>query len=131
MAVLSERPSRLLLCGILVAIGTLHLVHPQPFEAMIPRPLGDPRAWTYASGAAEIAGAALLANPGTRRVGGWWIAVLFVVVFPGNIKSALDGGMPSMPSPLDSATAAWIRLPLQIPLLLWALRHARSRPLRA
>lgn len=130
MAFLNERASAALLCGLLVGVGTLHLVHPRPFEEMVPDGLGNPRLWTYASGAAELAGAALLAIPRTRRLGGWWLAALLVAVFPGNVQAALDGGMAAAPPPLDSPIAAWLRLPLQLPLVAWALRHARARPLR-
>ena len=130
MALLSARASVVPLIGVLAGVGTLHLVHPRSFDALVPRALGDPRLWTYASGPAEITGAALLAHPRTRRVGGWWAVVLFVAVFPGNVQAALDGGMPGAPPPLDSAAAAWLRLPLQLPLVTWALRHARGRPLR-
>lgn len=130
MAIVGERASLLLLCGMFVGVGTLHFVHPHTFDEMVPPALGNARAWTYASGAAELTGAALLALPRTRRVGGWWSVVLLLAVFPGNVQAALDGGTPGVPAPLDSAVAAWIRLPLQVPLVLWALRHARGRPLR-
>lgn len=127
MAVLPTRTSVGLLVGMLAGVGTLHFVHPRSFDGLVPGALGNPRLWTYASGAAELTGAALLALPRTRRFGGWWTAVLFVAVFPGNVKAALDAGMPGVPAPFDSATAAWLRLPLQIPLVLWALRHTRNR----
>lgn len=127
MAVLPMRTSVGLLIGMLAGVGTLHFVHPKPFEGLVPEALGNPRLWTYASGAAELTGAALLALPRTRRFGGWWTALLFVAVFPGNVKAALDGGMKGLPAPLDSAAAGWLRLPLQIPLVVWALRHARRR----
>lgn len=129
MALLPERTSLVLLVGVLAGAGTLHLVHPRPFDELVPAALGDARLWTYASGVAEIAGAALLAAPRTRRLGGWWTAALFVAVFPGNVKAALDGGMAGAPPPLDSPAAGWIRLPLQLPLVAWALRHARGRTL--
>ncbi len=124
MAFLSERASLVLLCGMLAGVGTLHLVSPEQFDDLVPRPLGEPRIWTYLSGLAELTGAALLANRGTRRFGGWWVAAVLVAIFPGNVKAALDGGMPGAPPPLDSAAVAWARLPLQVPLVLWALRHA-------
>jgi len=111
-------------------VGTLHFVHPRTFDEMIPPALGNARTWTYLSGAAELTAAALLAHPRTRRFGGWWAAVLLVAVFTGNVQAAIDGGTRGAPAPLDSTTAAWIRLPLQIPLVLWALRHARGRTLR-
>jgi len=126
---LPARASLVLLIGMLAGVGTLHLAHPKPFEEMVPRSLGDPTWWVYISGAAELTGAALLAHPRTRRVGGWWSAALLVGVFPGNVKAALDGGMRSTPAPFDSPTAAWIRLPLQVPLVMWALRHGRGHTL--
>lgn len=126
MPLLPERASALLLGGLLAGIGTLHLVHPRPFEELVPRPLGNAQLWVYASGVAELVGAALVVHPRSRRVGGWYVAGLLVAVFPGNIKAALDGGMPNLPPPLDSSVAAWVRLPLQVPLVLWALRHARA-----
>ena len=131
MPVLPARASLVLLVGMLAGVGTLHLVHPKPFDSLVPEALGPQRLWTYASGAAEITGAALLAHPRSRRFGGWWAAALLVAVFPGNVKAALDGGMASAPAPLDSAAAAWLRLPLQVPLVTWALRHARGRRLRS
>jgi len=70
---------------------------------------------------AELACAMALAWPSTRRRAGWACAALFVVVFPANIKMALDS--------LDgsgSALVAWLRLPLQIPLIIWALYLARN-----
>lgn len=130
MALLPERTSLVLLCGMFVGVGTLHFVHPRPFEDLVPRPLGNPRLWVYASGVAELAAAALVAHPRTRRFGGWWATVLLVAVFPGNVKAALDGGMRGAPPPLDSVAAAWARLPLQVPLVLWALRHGRGRTVR-
>lgn len=130
MTLLPARTSLALLVGMLAGIGTLHLVHPRSFDALVPRSLGDPRWWTYTSGLAEITGAVLLAHPRTRRFGGWWAAALLVAVFPGNVKAALDGGMRGAPAPFDSAAVAWLRLPLQLPLVAWALRHARGRTLR-
>jgi uncharacterized membrane protein len=130
VTLLPTRASLVLLVGMLAGVGTLHFLHPRPFDALVPKALGNPRVWTYASGAAELTGAALVANPRTRRFGGWWVAVLFVVIFPGNVKAALDGGTRGLPAPLDSGIAAWLRLPLQLPLVAWALRHARGRPRR-
>ncbi|HZJ06476.1 MAG TPA: hypothetical protein VFD59_13530 [Nocardioidaceae bacterium] len=71
--------------------------------------------------AAELACAALLAFRPTRRLAGWACVVLFIVVLPANIKMALDSL-----SGDGSALIAWVRLPLQIPLVLWALYIARG-----
>ena len=68
--------------------------------------------------------ACALARPGSRRLGGALAAVLFVLVFPANLQMALDW---RSRAPIDQAIA-YARLPLQVPLILWALavrRHAR------
>ena len=40
--------------------------------------------------------------------------------------AALDGGMKDMDPPFDSAAAAWLRLPFQLPLFWLAWRVARG-----
>ena len=115
------------LAALLVGMGTLHLVTPAPFERLVPRWLGSPRAWVVATGLAEIASGAALLGVATRRVGAWAAAATLVVVLPGNVQMAVDAGAPTTPV----AAALWLRLPLQAPLVAWALRHARRpRPHR-
>jgi len=110
------------LAGLLATSGVLHFATPRPFDAIVPRSLpGSPRTWTLLSGAAELAVAAAIANPGTRRLGGLAAAGLFAAVFPANIKMAADW---RHAPPLRRAIA-YGRLPLQIPLVLWGLRVAR------
>ncbi len=82
---------------------------------LIPPFLPAPRAWIYGSGVAELACAALVAVPRTRRSGGLASAALLVAVLPGNVWMAVEpGDVPRW--------AALARLPLQVPLVLWALR---------
>lgn len=108
-----------LLAALLTGSGVLHFVRPEFYDALIPPFLPAPRAWTYASGAAELACAAAVVLPRTRRWGGWATAALFVAVFPANIYSAVEpGDLPRW--------AAIARLPLQIPLVLWAVQVARD-----
>ncbi|TQJ46821.1 hypothetical protein OHU34_39505 [Streptomyces sp. NBC_00080] len=112
----SER-SPLLLAGLLAGMGVAHFAVPRPFDAIIPRTLpGSPRAWTYASGAAELALAAGVALPRTRRTAALAAAGLFVGVFPANVKMAWDWR--HRPTPFKAAAVA--RLPFQVPLVLWA-----------
>lgn len=120
----TETASRLALAGLMVGTGSLHFVVPRAYDRLIPRVLGQPRPWTLASGVAEIAAGALLGVPRTRRVGAWAVAAVLVGVFPANVDAAVRGGMPAR-GWLGSATAAWLRLPLQVPLVWWALRHRR------
>ncbi|MER7759826.1 MauE/DoxX family redox-associated membrane protein [Streptomyces sp. NPDC097619] len=115
--------SATVLGGLLVAAGVAHFVVPRPFDAMVPRTLpGPPRTWTRMSGLAEIAVGAAVAAPATRRVGALAAAGLFVAVFPANVRMAYDWR--HRPAPLRAAALA--RLPLQAPLVLWALRVRRA-----
>ncbi|MFC4082311.1 DoxX family protein [Amycolatopsis samaneae] len=116
----SQRPAKLL-AGLLATGGILHFIAPKPYDSMIPKQLpGGARAWTYGSGVAEIAVATAVAVPRTRRLGGLAAALLFAAVFPGNVKMAVDAQRRGTPLPLR--LVAFLRLPLQIPLVTWALK---------
>jgi uncharacterized membrane protein len=110
-----------LLSGLLTVTGTLHFVVPRTFVAIVPPQLPSPMGLVYASGAAELACAAGLAVPRTRRVGGWATAALFVAVFPGNVQMALDAGRKST----TYRAITYARLPLQVPLVIWAASVAK------
>ncbi|MFZ7086910.1 DoxX family protein [Curtobacterium sp. RRHDQ10] len=112
---------------LLGASGVLHMVRPGTFVRIVPRGL-PARTTTYASGVAELAIAAGLLVPRTRRRAGLAAAALFLAVFPANVKMARDLlDNPRSPRPLR--IVALLRLPLQLPLLAWALRIARhARP---
>jgi uncharacterized membrane protein len=121
------RAAPLLLGALLAAAGVLHLLVPRVFDGIVPDLLPHPRAWTYASGVVELACAAAVLRPATRARGGLATAVLFVAVFPANVQQALhtDGA---------AQVVALLRLPLQVPLVLWALqvrRAADGRPTAA
>jgi uncharacterized membrane protein len=106
----------------LAGAGVTHFLAPKQYDAIVPKSLpGSRRAYTYVSGAAELAVAAAVAHPRTRRLGGLAAAALFVAVFPANVKMALDWRR----RPLKYRLVAYLRLPLQAPLVVWALRASR------
>ncbi|MCS0604791.1 hypothetical protein NX794_26765 [Streptomyces sp. LP11] len=118
----SER-SPLLLAGLLAAAGVVHFAAPRQFDATIPRLLpGSPRTWTHGSGVVELALAAGIAAPRTRALAAKAAAAFFVGVFPANVQMAVDWRH----RPAPQRTAALARLPLQVPLVLWARSVARS-----
>ncbi|MFF4007525.1 hypothetical protein [Streptomyces sp. NPDC001717] len=118
------RPSSpLLLAGLLAGAAVAHAVVPRQFDAIVPRSLpGTPRQWTYASGAAELALAAGIAHPRTRKAAALAAAAFFVGVFPANVKMAADARHRS--PALRAVTLG--RLPLQVPLVLWARKVSRE-----
>lgn len=119
--------SRYTLAALMVGAGVVHFVAPQAYDPLIPTMLGPPRPWVLASGVAEVAAGALLAVPGTRRAGAWAVTAVLVAILPGNLQMALDGGYPGAQGLAGDPVAAWLRVPLQVPLVLWALSHASDR----
>jgi len=107
-----------LLAGLLVGAGTTHLLRPGFYDGLVPPLLGDPRPWVYGSGLAELAVGAAVAVPRTRERAALAAAVLFVAVFPGNVYAVFEPG--DLPRWVTLA-----RLPLQVPLVLWALQIRR------
>jgi uncharacterized membrane protein len=75
----------------LASAGATHFLAPKQYDAVVPRSLpGASRTYTYVSGVSELAVAAAVAHPRTRRLGGLAAAALFVAVFPANVKMAID-----------------------------------------
>ena len=115
----------------MTAAGIVHFVAPGFYLGIMPRVI--PRAWhrplVYASGAAELAVAALTVVPATRAVGAIATEALLVGIFPANVQMALDSGNPSRTDLANNRLIAWGRLPLQLPMILWAhsvwRRHRR------
>lgn len=111
------------LTGLLGAAGAVHFVRPSVFEPLIPPRLvrvASARAWVLGSGAAELACAAAVSSPRTRRTGAVASAALFAAVFPGNVQMALDCRRAGKPA--WQRAVAYLRLPLQWPLVALALR---------
>ena len=120
-----RRPSWRPLAALLTVAGVTHLVAPKLFAPLVPRRLGDPRPWVLWSGVAEVTCAAGLLHPRTRPAAATATAALFVAVFPGNVQMAVTAvRSPRATTGYRAVTLA--RLPLQVPLVRWALRVARD-----
>jgi uncharacterized membrane protein len=102
--------------------GVLHLVRPRTYEWLVPPGLGSARSWVTSTGVAELGTAALLAAPATRRAGGWAAAGLLMAFVPAHLHTFRV--IPRKPVPM---AVALVRPPLQVPLVLGALRVARPR----
>ncbi|AEE45015.1 DoxX family protein [Cellulomonas fimi] len=113
------------LAALLGSAGVLHLRRPALFHPLVPRALGAPGPWVLGSGVAELACAAALVAPATRRAGGIASAALLVAVFPGNVTMAVRSH-PGAGHWSRSPWVAWGRLPLQVPLVAWAVAVSRA-----
>lgn len=118
--------SRAGLAAFFAFTGTMHFVRRRFFEAIVPPPVPARPAVTI-SGAAELAGAAALLHPATRRFGRWWLLALLLAVFPANVHMAVN---PERIDGLDPRRvprwALWARLPLQPLAMLWVWRATRD-----
>jgi uncharacterized membrane protein len=117
-----SRDSRraLALAALLAGAGATHFAVPKFYDEMIPRMLPGPaRTWTYGAAIAEFGTAAALLPPRTRHAGGLAAAILFAAVLPGNIKMALDARRSNSTA---YRVGTVLRLPLQLPLIAWALK---------
>ncbi len=116
----SER-SRLGLAAFMTGAGVTHFVVPGFYERIVPRWIGHEKAVVRYSGIAELLCGALVAVPRTKRLGAWFTVIVLLVVYPANIQMAAEAGKPGN----AEEWLAWLRLPLQLPMVRWAHRHAR------
>ena len=100
------------------AAGTLHFVFPRAYERIMPRWLPAHRALVYASGAAELAGAAGLLLAPLRPIAGWGLIALLIAVLPANVQMLQDARADPR-TPTWARALLWVRLPLQLPLMWW------------
>lgn len=114
--------SQRLLAVVFTAAGMLHFLRPKMYEDIVPGYLPAARELVLASGAAEIAGAALVVFPRTRRLGVLWLVATLVAVFPANVNMALNAERYDTIAP----ALLWARLPLQGVLIWWVLRAGRT-----
>jgi uncharacterized membrane protein len=114
--------SRLAASALFLASGTLHFAKPELFRQIVPPALPDLAALVAISGVAEIAGAAGLWLPATRRPASLGLIALLFAVFPANVYMAVEHERFARVAP---AWLLYCRLPLQVVLLgwVWALRE--------
>jgi uncharacterized membrane protein len=116
------------LAGLFITSGTTHLVKPEVFEPLVPNSLPRRRELIYVSGVAELACAAGLFHPRTRRYAGLASAALLLAILPGNVQMSASYGKRAQRKGTPAAQAAFAgtlaRLPLQLPLVRTALKAA-------
>jgi uncharacterized membrane protein len=116
------RFSRAILGCLFIAAGAAHFIWTQTYASIVPDYMPAHRELVLISGAAEIAGGLGVLVPRTRRVAAAGLAILLVAVFPANMWMAQNRErFPGIP-----ASLLWGRLPMQVPLIWWALLYLRK-----
>lgn len=113
---------------VMFVAGLNHFLNPDFYLAIMPDYLPAHTELVYASGVAEMLGAAAVMYPPTRRLGGWFLIAVLVGVFPANVHMALNPeDYPDIPS-----WTLLYRLPLQALFIYWvwlaALRDTAEHP---
>jgi uncharacterized membrane protein len=89
--------------------GIMHFTHEKFYTAIVPKSLPNPKLLVQVSGVAELAGAAGVLIPSTRKLAGKGLIALLIAVYPANIQMAVNADRYKQ----FPAWALWARLPLQ------------------
>ena len=110
-----------------VVAGINHFRSPLSYVAIMPPYIPWPLVMIYISGVAEILGGigVLVPDgfvfPRTRAFAAWGLVLMLIAVLPVHINMCLHPEQfPGVP-----LWAIWLRLPLQLPLILWAWYYTR------
>lgn len=126
----SLTPTAKILVAAFATSGVIHLARPQTFVPSMPSRVPRQVDVIRASGVAELACAAGLLVPSTRRVAGRASAALLVGVFPANVQMTVDAARVVTERGSSPKRVAWLagtvaRLPVQWPLIRAAWRAGR------
>jgi len=115
------------LAALMLGVGVLHFTKAEFFLPLMPPALPWHGQLVALSGAVELTCAVMLLVPAWRTWGAWLTFATLLAVWPANWHHALAGGIahPDLPVEMANAWVAWVRLPLQLPLLWWAWTIAR------
>jgi uncharacterized membrane protein len=99
-----------------IAAGINHFVHPSVYVRIVPPWLPAPARLVQISGICEMLGGIGVLLPATRRLAGAGLIALLVAIFPANVQMAQH---PELYGDIATATALYVRLPLQLVLIAW------------
>lgn len=100
---------------VMFVAGLNHFLNPAFYESIMPRYVPAHTEFVYASGVAEMLGAAAVMYPKTRRAGGVFSIAVLVAIFPANVHMAMNpDDYPDIPE-----WALYARLPLQALFVYW------------
>jgi uncharacterized membrane protein len=101
--------------------GIVHLVNPAAFLWLMPPFLPFPVELIIISGVAELVAALLIVLK--NRFAPFFAVAVLVAVWPANWWFAID----ALSNNPELALVAWLRLPLQLPLIWWAWNSGGSK----
>ena len=103
--------------GAFLVSGTFHLIAPAQFMPLLPDWTPYPLVLVYLSGIAELLAAIGLITK--LRWAPVFTSLVLLAVWPANWWVAIEA---TNNAEIAAAVIAWLRLPLQLPLIYWALK---------
>ncbi len=117
---------KILMAVFYIFAGVNHFRNPAFYLRMMPPYLPAHEWLNYISGAAEILLGVLLLVPRSTRWAAWGVIALLIAVFPANLHMALH---PEQFADVPRI-ALYLRLPVQLLLILWAYWYTRQEDKR-
>lgn len=116
-----KKITRLLYSFILMTAGILHFTRKKNFVFIMPKIIPFRPFFVLFTGICEIlAGIALFFNL-FKKLAGTLLTIFMILIYPVNIYMAIKK-KPLGPNQKANPAALWLRLPLQIPLIIGAYR---------
>ncbi|MEC1159026.1 DoxX family protein [Cytobacillus horneckiae] len=106
---------------ILLGAGVMHFVKEKQFRSIVPKALPFKKAIVLISGVMEIAFALLLWSRKGQVIIGKLLSLFMIVISPANINMAVKNNTYYKGKKLHPLIL-WLRLPMQIPLIMGALK---------
>ena len=119
-----KRILKYLFAILFVLAGLNHFVNSDFYVSIMPPYLPWHLELVYISGLCEIGLGVLLLVPRFTVLAAWGLIGLLIAVFPANLHMAMNPEL----YPTFSATALWLRLPLQLVLIAWAYWYTHPSP---
>lgn len=110
---------------ILLGAGVLHFFHEQSFRKIIPEIFPFKKAIVLTTGVFEMLFSVLLWVKKGQHITGKLLAFFMIAVFPANVYMAVKK-IAFRPGKQGNPWILWLRLPLQIPLIIGALRLGKN-----
>ncbi len=105
-----------------VLAGANHFINADFYSKIMPPVFPAPLFLIYLSGAFEIALGIMLLIPKFTRLAAWGLIALLIAVFPANVYMAMNPQL----FPEFSAAMLYLRLPLQLVIMAWAVWFTRE-----
>ena len=110
--------------------GIAHFLRPDYYIPMMPPYLPWHSELVFLSGVAEVLCGLGVLFPPTRKLAAWGTIALLIAVFPANIHVAVNN-VPVFGATEGAGPLGYIRLPLQLVLILWAWWYTRDEEPRS